>query len=72
LPQFHGQRLGSVKVFSRVDDAGKEINPDFAVAIGQEARGAILPQQSRWVCASEPTSIGGAGEGMLSLIGNDL
>src|SRR5688572_14926387 len=29
-------------------------NPDSAVAIGQEVRGTILPQRSRWVCASEP------------------
>jgi hypothetical protein len=30
------------------------MNPDSAVAIGKEVRGTILPQRSRWVCASEP------------------
>src|SRR5687767_6483893 len=30
------------------------VSPDSAGAIGQEVRGTILPQRSRWVCASEP------------------
>src|ERR671911_2969581 len=36
------------------------LNPDSAVAIGQEVRGTILPQRSRWVCASEQRSISAA------------
>src|SRR5918994_2103812 len=44
------------------------LNPDSAVAIGQEVRGTILPQRSRWVCASEQRSLSGASRDCLSLI----
>ena len=38
----------------KADCFRSQINPDSAVAIGQEVRDTILPQRSRWVCASEP------------------
>jgi hypothetical protein len=34
-------------------DTAVEVKPGFRSCDRQEARGATLPQQSRWVCASD-------------------
>jgi len=44
------------------------IEPGFRSCDPRKARGAILAQQSRWVCASDPMVISGAAKGRLSFI----
>jgi len=44
----------------REQEVVKLIQPGFRSCDRQKARGAILPHQSRWVCASDQTSINSA------------